>query len=244
MSGHSKWSQIKRQKGTADQKRGALFTKLGNVITIAAKEMGGNPESNFKLRLAIDKAKSANMPKDNIERAIKRGTGELAGAQIEEIVYEAFGPQGIALIIETLTDNKNRTASEVKHIITKYGGRLGGPNSVIWMFERKGVVRTMNSELKTLNLEVEAVELKAIDLGATDVKEDEDSLIIYTKPEDLQKVKEALEEEIKIEYAELEHIAKDQIKIENESTKLTLEKIFNDLDENEDVNNYYTNAEF
>jgi len=144
MSGHSKWAQIKRQKGATDQKRGNLFTKLAKGITIAARDGGGDPASNFKLRLAVDQAKQSNMPKDNIERAIKRGAGELEGGQIEEAIYEGFGPSGVAIIIETLTDNKNRTVSNVKHILTKYGGGLGSSNSVLWQFERKGVVRIRN----------------------------------------------------------------------------------------------------
>ena len=137
MSGHSKWSTIKRQKGTADQKRSAVFTKLGNNITIAARD-GRDPSSNFRLRIAMDQAKVVNMPKDNIERAIKRGTGELKGAMIEEIIYEAFGPAGTFFIIESLTDNKNRSVADIRHIFSKFGCSLGGRNSVIWQFKKKG----------------------------------------------------------------------------------------------------------
>src|SRR3989344_404513 len=141
MSGHSKWSQIHRQKGAADAKRGAIFTKLGKNISIAARLGGGDPATNFRLRLAVDQAKAANMPKDNIDRAIKRGTGEIAGGTIETIAYEGFGPEGSAFIIECLTDNRNRTAANIKHYLTKYGGSLGTPGSVSWQFEQKGIVR-------------------------------------------------------------------------------------------------------
>lgn len=136
MSGHSKWAKIKHKKGVADAKRGAIFTKLGNAATIAARQGGGDPEINFSLRLAIDKAKAGNVPKDNIERAIKRGTGELGGVNLEEITYEGFGPNKIPIIIECLTDNKNRTVAEIKHILDKNGGSLSGQGSVMWMFER------------------------------------------------------------------------------------------------------------
>jgi len=160
MSGHSKWSKIKRQKGATDSKRGALFTRLGNQITVAAREGGGNPEMNFKLKLAIDLAKNGNLPKDNIERAIKRGTGELAGERIEEIIYEGFGTDGVAVMVQALTDNRNRTSAAVKHVFTKYGGNLGGPGAVSWMFEKRGILR-----LDQINAELE---LKLIDQGYVD----------------------------------------------------------------------------
>lgn len=238
MSGHSKWSQIKRAKGVTDAKRGALFTKLGNTITIAARELGGDPTTNFKLRVAIDQAKTVNMPKDNIERAIKRGTGELEGGSIEEITYEAFGPKGIALIIEVLTDNKNRAVSNLKHILNKYDGSLGTSGSVVWRFEKRGVIRM--SDIK----KDQTLELKIIDAGAQDIKEEDGALIIYTKPEDLQKVKENLErQEIAAEYTEIEWIPKEPIKINDSNLRTKLEKLYQELDGSEDVNNYYTNAE-
>lgn len=236
MSGHSRWAQIHRQKGVLDTKKGALFTKLGNAITVATKEGGGNPESNFKLRLTIDQAKSANMPKDNIERAIKRGTGELKDGIIEKITYEGFGPQGIAIILEILTDNRNRASAAIKHILSKHGGNLGTPNSVKWMFEQKGVIRV--SQLK------EEVQLKLIDAGAQDIQQEKNEMVIYSKPANLKKIKEILEKKgIKIEYAELDLIPKEKLKITAKEVKEKLEKFFNDLDENEDINNYYTNVE-
>lgn len=235
MSGHSKWAKIRRQKGATDNKRGALFTKLGNAITVAAKIGGNDPDSNFKLRLAIDKAKAGSMPKDNIERAIKRGLGELEGGKIEEITYEGFGPGGIAFMVEALTDNRNRTSSAMKHILTKYGGSLDGPNSVAWMFAQKGIIR-----IKEINDELE---LELIDAGAADIIQEEDGITIYTAPNDLKKIKEFLEQKnIEVEYAETEQIAKEKKEV-TEEQKIKLEKIFAEFDDNEDVNDYYTNAE-
>ncbi|MCK4745054.1 YebC/PmpR family DNA-binding transcriptional regulator [Candidatus Parcubacteria bacterium] len=243
MSGHSKWSTIKRQKGAADQKRGALFTKLGNNITIAARD-GGDPSANFRLRIAIDQAKAVNMPKDNIERAIKRGTGELRGAALEEIVYEAFGPAGTFFIIESLTDNKNRSVSDIRHIFSKFNCSLGGKNSVMWQFEKKGVIRIMNSELKVANLDEDEFELKLIDAGAYDIQKDDEETIIYTQMENLQKVKENLENKnIKIEYAQIEYIPKELKKIKNEKDGETIKKLYGALDECEDVSDFYTNAD-
>ncbi len=240
MSGHSKWSTIKRQKGAADQKRGALFTKLGNNITIAAREGGGDAEMNFKLRLAMDKAKAANMPKENIERAIKRGTGELAGDGIEEIVYEGFGPEGVAIYIEALTDNKNRTVANIKHILSKYGGNLGGPGSVAWMFDRKGVIRILSEDLE---ISEDDLSLKAIDAGAEDIVSEEDGIIIYTAPEKLEAVKKLLEKSgVKISFAETEFVPQDKVVV-SEAAKSNLEKLYEELEENEDISNYYTNEE-
>jgi YebC/PmpR family DNA-binding regulatory protein len=234
MSGHSKWAQIHRQKGAADAKRGALFTRLGNAITIAAKSGGGDQDANFRLRLAVDQAKTANMPKDNIERAIKRGTGELAGDRIEQITYEGFGPGGMAVIIECLTDNRNRTSSSIKHVLSKYGGSLGGPNSVGWLFEQKGAVRVENL--------ADELELELIDAGAQDINRD-DGVAIYTHPNDLKKVKDFLESKnIKIDYAEVEWVAKEKKELSKDLEE-SAKKFFDELDENEDINNYYSNAE-
>jgi len=185
MSGHSKWSTIKRQKGAADAKRGALFTRLGNQITVAAREGGGDPEMNFKLKLAIDMAKAGNLPKENMERAIKRGTGELAGEKIEEIIYEGFGPDGVAIMLQALTDNRNRTSSAVKHLFSKFGGNLGGPKAVSWMFIKRGVLRTPQVD--------QALELALIDAGVEDILRDDEGVTILTQPNDLQKTKTDLE---------------------------------------------------
>ncbi len=241
MSGHSKWATIKRAKSAADAKRASLFTKLARAITVAAKEKGGDPESNFSLRLAIEKAKTANMPKDNIERAIKRGTGEIQGEEIEEIFYEGFGPGGTALIIKALTDNRNRTSQSMKHLLSKYGGSLGGPNSVMWQFEQKGVIRIGLEKLA--EQEADDIELKIIDFGAQDIVKESDAWVIYTKVEDLQKVNKAIEDlGIEVKYAEIEYVPKEKIKIDSD-LKEKNQKLFTALDEDEDVDDYYTNLQ-
>lgn len=239
MSGHSKWHSIRHKKGAADAKRGAIFTKLGNAITLAAKQGGGDPEMNFSLRLAIEKGKQANMPKDNIDRAVKRGTGELEGGTLDEVVYEGFGPDKIPVIIEALTDNKNRTVTEVKNILNKCGGAIAGPGSVMWQFEKKGII-TINKNQPTVN-NTEELELMLIDAGADDLEIGDEEICIYTKPEELQKVKESLDEQ-KIETisAELEYVAKDKKEV-NDNTGEKIQKLFEQLDENDDVTNYYTN---
>jgi YebC/PmpR family DNA-binding regulatory protein len=233
MSGHSKWATTKRAKGAADVKRGAIFTKLGNGITIAAKLGGGDPETNFKLRLAIDLAKAANVPKDNIERAIKRGTGEGGGGPIETVTYEGFGPEGSALIIEGLTDNRNRTSANIKHILSKHGGSLGGPNAVSWMFEQKGILR-----VKAVS---EELELELIDAGVSDLIREDEGVTIYTAPQDLKKIKEQLEQKnITIEFAETEPVAKEKKTLSAEGGEI-LQKLFGELDDDDDVSNYYSN---
>jgi len=239
MSGHSKWSTIKRAKAATDAKRGIIFTKLGNLITIAAREKGGNPDTNFSLRIAIEKAKQANMPKGNIERAIKRGTGELGGEQIEELAYEGIGPAKSQFIIKVLTDNKNRSAASIRHIFTKFNGSLG---SVMWNFEQKGVVRIMSEELKNKNLANENFELELIDAGADDIKNEEEGITIIAKVEDLQKVKKFLEaKEVKTESAEIEYLAKEEQEV-NKDEKEKIEKFIEELENNEDVADYYTNV--
>jgi YebC/PmpR family DNA-binding regulatory protein len=252
MSGHSKWSKIKRQKGATDAKRGAIFTKLGNLITIVSKEKGGDPETNFSLRMAMDKARAANMPKDNIEKAIKRGTGELKGGEIQELTYEGFGPAKSQFIIKSLTDNKNRSASSIRHIFTKYGGSF---SSVAWNFEQKGAVQIANGELparkaslakaggRMTNEEFENFELELIDNGAEDIIKEEEGITIYTNMQDLRKVKQFLDsKDIKAESAEIEYVAKE--KAENPSTdgKEKIEKFIEELEDNEDVADYYTNV--
>lgn len=232
MSGHSKWHSIKHKKGAVDAKKGKIFTKLARAITVAAK---GNPDpdANFQLRLAIDQAKSANMPKDNIERAIARATGEGKEA-LEEVLYEAYGPGGVPLIIEVLTDNKNRTVSSIKHILTSSGGRLAGPGSVQYLFERKGVVR-----IKDLGPNAEETELKLIDAGAEDIDDDDSMKIIYCAPEKLKNILKALGD-METEYSGLEWIAKDRV-TPDEETQAKLEKLFDALEEDDDVNDYSSN---
>lgn len=240
MSGHSKWSTIKRAKAVTDQRRGNLFTKLSNNITIAAKQGGGDPDMNFKLRLAMDKAKAANMPNDNIERAVKRGTGELKDMVLEEIVYEGFGPSGLALIIITTTDNKNRTASSVRATLTKYDGNLGNSGSVMWMFDQKGVIRILKEHIKNKD----EFELNIIDHGAEDIEEEEEGFTVTCQVAEFKKLKDYIESQaIPMESAEIELVPKDKVVVTDEKIKNKMEKIFEELEENDDVSNYYTNAD-
>lgn len=234
MSGHSKWAQIKHKKGAADAKRGVLFTKLGHAITIAARHGGGDPDMNFSLRLAMDRAKTANMPKENIERAIKRGLGTLDGVTLEEVHYEGFLPGKAAIIIECLTDSKNRTFSEIKHLVEQHGGVLSGPGSVMWLFEKKGVIEIQGKK-------DEEFELQTIDAGAEDLEERADKIFVFTKPENLKKVKEHLEKmNATIETADVEFVAKEKIEVNDEIGE-KIQKTFEALDEHDDVSNYYTN---
>jgi len=235
MSGHSHAKTIAHAKGIADAKRGAIFSKFGRLIAIAAKD-GGDPNINSKLRVAVEQAKSFNMPKDNIERAIKKGTGELAGENLEEVSYEGFGPGGIALIMEGITDNTNRTLNEVKVILNQNEGKMAGEGAVRWMFDKKGNI-TVIPEGKSK----EDLEMAAIESGAEDVRWYGDYLEIYTKPEDLEAVRKSLEEkQIKIDSASLDYIAKEDVEL-SERNKQAAEKLFEALDENDAINNIYSN---
>ncbi len=232
MSGHSHFASIKHKKGRADEARGKAFSKMVRLIIIAAKEGGGDPDSNSKLRLAVDQAKSLNMPKDNIERAIKKGTGELDSEKLEEASFEAYGPGGVAIIIEAITDNKNRTLGEIKNLLGQYNGKLAGEGSVKWMFERKGSI-LIQGEKK------EELELTAIEAGAEDIRWQDEYLNIYTKPEQMEAVKKNLEEKgINIESSSLDWVAKEEIEVKE---KESCEKLFNALDENDDIQEIYSN---
>lgn len=235
MSGHSKWATTKRAKAVVDAKRGAIFTKLANVIIIAAKK-GGDPDTNASLRSAIEKARAANMPKDNIERSIKKGTGELAGAAIEELFYEAVGPGNSQFVVKCLTDNKNRSAATVRHAFSKFGGSLG---AVMWNFEQQGVVMVAKEALG--NNDFDELEMLLIDAGAIDIKNEDEGLTVYTNPEDLQKIKDVFESKsIAVESAETEHVAKTRTKLSEDDLRRN-ETIAEDLDDNEDVSDYYIN---
>jgi len=239
MSGHSKWATTRRQKAVVDAKKGAIFTKMGNLITIAAREKGGDPAVNFMLRMAIDKAKAANMPKDNIDRAILRGTGELGGADISEIYYEGFGPANSQFIVKSLTDNKNRSASTIRHIFTKYGGSLG---NVSWNFSQKGVIRVAGEEFKGKGINLEDLELELIDAGIDDLIKEEEGATIYTPLEALQKVKEFLESKgLKAESAQIEFVPKEENSVFGED-KEKVEKFIFELEDNEDVSDYFSNV--
>lgn len=242
MSGHSHWAGIKYKKGLADAKKSQAFSKIAREITIAAREGGGNPDFNSKLKLAIEKAKATNMPTANIERAIKRGTGELKGAKLEKILFEAYGPGGIAIIIEGITDNKNRTLSEIKQILNQNNGKLAETGSVRWLFERRGCV-TINLKFQISNFKNrEELELMAIEAGAEDIYWKDDSLDVYTKVEELEKVKKNLENRgIKIESASLDWVAKQEIELDQKQ-KEACQRLFEALDENEAVQEIYSNT--
>ncbi len=240
MSGHSKWAQIKRQKGVADQKKGQLFSKLARAITIAVKEGGGGDrESNFKLRVAIDKAKAQSMPNDNIERSIARATGREGGeGQLEEVIYEGYGPFGTAFLIETATDNKNRTVNDLKHLFTTHGGNLGGAGSVAWQFVTRGqilVERETGADLSN-------IELAAIDAGAEDVRESPEGLEIYTAPIDLEKVKEqVVAAGAKVAQAEIIKESTQGVDLTPEQ-KNKIEALLAELENNDDVIAVHTSA--
>lgn len=240
MSGHSKWSTIKRQKGAADAKRGALFTKLGREISLAAREGGGDANANFKLRLIVDKARAANMPKENIERAIKRGTGELKGEAEIEITYEGYGPNGVAVLVKVVTDNRNRAAAETRRAFTRHGGSLGETGCVAWMFEPKGYLSIKVEDEQ----DPDEIAMTAIDAGADDVTPYEDSVEIYTKLEDFQWVRESLQKR-GLEVDDLEPIwmtAKTLVQLSEKDT-LQAMSLIDDLEELEDVSQVFTNLD-
>jgi YebC/PmpR family DNA-binding regulatory protein len=238
MSGHSKWSQIKRQKGANDVKRGAVFTKMGREISVAARAGGGDPDGNFRLRLAIERARAINMPLDTIKRAIEKATGGGEGAQFEEIMYEGYGPGGVAIIVETATDNKNRTAADVRSVLTKAGGSLAAPGSVAWQFEQRGVITLAPNQG-----EAEALELAAIDAGADDVDTEGDQVDVYTKPHELEAVRKGLEAAgIKIENAELTMVAKNTIELEEGKARQAL-RLVELLEDHDDVQRVTANFE-
>ena len=241
MAGHSKWSNIKHRKGKEDARRGQLFTKLARQITIAAREGGGDPQSNSRLRLAIDRARGSNMPNDNIERAIKRGTGELEGDRLEEVVYEGYGPAGMAILLEALTDNRNRTASDLRHLFSKHGGNLGESGCVSWMFEKKGRL-VINKEANPVD--EEALMLEAIESGAEDIEVEENYVEIITAPGDFQTVKESLEASGYVfEEAEVTMIPTNTVEIPPDKTEQAL-KLLEALEELDDIQQVYANGDF
>lgn len=236
MAGHSKWASIKHKKAATDAKRGKLFTKLARAITVAARESGGDPEGNPSLATAIEKAKSYSMPKDNIQRAIDRGTGEGADADaIERILYEGYGPGGAAILVETLSDNRNRTGSEVRHAFDRHGGNLGEPNSVAWIFHKRGVITVAAAKYSEDDLII------AIDAGAEDVVADEDELRVITEPGALTTVREALEAEgIEIEGSEVTMEPTNTVEV-NEKEARGLLRLMETLDDHDDVDAVHAN---
>jgi len=239
MSGHSKWASIKHQKGAADAKRGQLFTKLTREIIVVTREGGSNPETNFRLRLAVQKAKDNNMPQDNIERSIKRGSGDLEGVTLAEIILEGYGPSGTAILVMGLTDNRNRTVQEVRNIFSRHGGNMGEAGCVAWLFEKKGVIT-----VKADDLDADELALTAIDTGAEDVKVESDYVEIYTLPEELEKVRKALEaQKLDISSSELVMVPKTMVQLEEKAAIQAL-KLMDKLEDIDEVQNVYSNADF
>tara|TARA_Y100000994_G_scaffold249618_1_gene262699 strand:+ start:3560 stop:4282 length:723 start_codon:yes stop_codon:yes gene_type:complete len=238
MSGHSKWSTIKRKKGAADAKRGAIFTRLSKDITLASREGGGDIDMNPALRLAVKKAKTANMPSSNIEKAIKKGTGELPGVKYENYIYEGYGPSGVAIMMEVMTDNKNRTVPEIRHIMTKNGGNLGESGCVNWMFEKKGTITVNYSN--TMN-EEKLIEL-IIELDAEDFSSEDGNFEIITAPESFGKIIETLDENNYDVEGDIGLVPINTVKISEDESKPII-KLLEILEENEDIQKLYSNFE-
>ncbi|AKX94504.1 YebC/PmpR family DNA-binding transcriptional regulator [Neomoorella thermoacetica] len=241
MSGHSKWANIKNRKAKVDEKRGRLFTKIGREIIIAARMGGGDPEGNMRLKAAIAKAKAANMPNENIQRAIMRGTGELEGAAYEEMTYEGYGPGGVAMLLNIATDNRNRTASEIRYIFSRGGGNLGESGCVAWMFNPKGVITV---EVPAGDKREEVI-LQAIEAGAEDVDDEDDEVLeIKTAPGDLEAVREALEASgVTITHAEVEMVPQTTVTIDDPETAGKVMRLIERLEDHDDVQAVYTNAD-
>jgi len=238
MSGHSKWAQIKHKKAHTDAKKGRVFTQIVKEISVAARLGGGDPNGNPRLRFAIEKAKEVNMPHDNVKRAIMKGTGELPGTSYEEFLYEGYGPGGVAVLIETLTDNKNRTLPEIRHLMAKHGGNLGEAGCVAWMFHKRGYILVEKSRVSE-----ETLMTVALDAGAEDMKNDprEDNFEVITAPEDLNKVKNALEDAgIPVSLAETTMLPKSYVPVDEKAAEQMM-KLIEVLEENEDVQNVYAN---
>lgn len=239
MAGHSKWAQIKRQKGVTDQRRGQLFTKLAREITVAARQGGGDPEANSRLRLAIERARAENMPNENIQRAIKRGIGESEdSAELQEIYYEAYGPGGVALLIQALTDNRNRTVSDIRATLNRVGGTLGETGSVTWLFESKGLIT-----LDATGLDTDEIVLRAIDAGADDVQVEDSTVEVYTQPQHLEEVRRHLEGVAPVSSAELVMKPKSTVPLSEEEAVKVL-RLLDRLEDLDDVQRVYSNAEF
>ncbi|GMA51921.1 putative transcriptional regulatory protein [Alicyclobacillus contaminans] len=240
MAGHSKWHNIQRRKGKQDAVRGQLFTKLSRDIYLAAKEGGGNPETNFRLKVAVERARQNNLPADNIARTIAKATGTLRGVTYEEILYEGYGPHGVAVMMDIVTDNRNRTAADVRHIFSKHGGNLGEVGCVSWMFRRIGAITVLK---EACSLSGDDLMLKALEAGADDLQEDADSYLIVTAPEQFTAVRDALEKDgIPLEDAELTYQPTSYIQLDGEAAEQVLDLI-EALEAHDDVQNVYTNLD-
>lgn len=239
MSGHSKWVNIKHRKGKQDAAKGAAFTKLGREIIVAAKAGGGNPDANFRLKIAIAKAKAANMPNDNIKRAVEKGAGGGEGSDYEELTYEGYGPGGVAIMVKAMTDNRNRTAGEIRHIFSKNGGNMGETGCVGWMFKDKGI---LTIEKEDCELDFDDLMLLALDKGAEDIQEDDESYQIYTTPESFQEVKESLEKEgLKFSEAEVTMVPDTTVDVTDLEQAKYLIRLMDYLEDHDDVQDTFTN---
>lgn len=239
MAGHSKWANIQHRKGRQDAKKAKFFTKAAKDIILAAKAGGGNPEDNSTLRLAIQKAKAVNLPKDKIENAIKKGTGEIAGGDINEVVYEGYAPGGVAVLIEAATDNKNRTVAEIRHTLGKHGGNMGEAGSVSWMFNKKGVL-TFSKE----KFDEEQLMEVGLEAGAEDIIDDGDAFSVHCEPSDYMPVQQAFDDaEMAYEESELSQVPENMVSVDKE-TGAKIIKLIDAIEENEDVQNVYVNADF
>lgn len=239
MSGHSKWASIKHQKGANDVKRGALFTKLAREIQVAARTGGsGDPEANYRLRLAVEKARASNMPSDNIKRAIDKAVGGDDATNYDEVIYEGFGPGGTAILVQALTDNRNRTVSEVRNVFAKNGGNMGESGSVAWMFANRGVIT-----LETAGKDADEVALMTIDAGAEDVETDDDGTYVYTAPQDLRQVEDALRDMgLTAQESALRYVPTTPIELDDTQSTQAM-KLIDKLEDLDDVQQVYTNAE-
>jgi YebC/PmpR family DNA-binding regulatory protein len=239
MSGHNKWSSIKHQKGAADAKRGQLFTKLTREIIVAVREGGSDADANYRLRLAIQKARDSNMPFDNIDRAIKRGNGEMEGAILTELSLEGYGPSGAAIMLHAVSDNRNRTLQDVRNLFSRHGGNLGESGSVAWLFDNRGVIT-----VEAANLNKEELELQAIDAGAEDIKIEDGTVEIYTRPEDLEAVRKNLEnQKVSITSAAMATVPKASVHLDEKAALTTL-KLLEKLEELDDVDSVTSNVDF
>ena len=239
MAGHSKWANRKHRKARQDAKKGKIFSKLAREIMAAVRQGGGDPDANPRLRLALERARQFSMPAENIERAIKRGLGETEAESYEELIYEGYGPGGVALMLEILTDNRNRSAGEIRHIFAKHGGNLGESGCVAWMFDRKGVITVAGEGAPS----EDDLLLLAVDAGAEDMKNEDGNFVIYTDPDDLHKVREALEQAgVPIESAELRMVPKTEVKVEGKEAEQLL-RLLDALEDHDDVQEIYGNFE-
>ncbi|NLG86436.1 MAG: YebC/PmpR family DNA-binding transcriptional regulator [Firmicutes bacterium] len=238
MSGHSKWANIKHKKAKADAARGRIFTRLGRELMVAVRHGGPDPETNFRLKMVMDKARAVNMPNDNIMRVIQRASGSQEGANLEEIVYEGYGPGGVAVMLELLTDNRNRTASEIRHLFSRHGGNLGESGCVAWMFSQKG---SLVLERATLDKSIDEVMMDALEAGAEDVQEDEDTIEILTEPADFAQVEEALAKKgYQFSEAKIARIPQNTVELSRDDAARML-KLMEELEEHDDVQEIYAN---